>query len=730
MVTTEDRLTLRPVARMASILGEHLIRDNTTGVLELIKNGYDADAENVLVELLHLSEPARTIVVIQDDGTGMDESTIKGPWSEPAHGGKQEDKDKLLRTKKGRLPLGEKGVGRFATQKLGRHLSMATRPEIGNTEYNVRIDWKAFDKTDVYLDQIGFPLLKKSPPEVFTGRRHGTRLEITEAVTPWKKANVERLQASLIRLLSPAQNVKNFTVVLRCAEYPELENLDKGDILEKFQFKIDCSIDDKGIASYSYYDRKPDGKIEEIKVEDTNLWSQVNEEWQKFHPMCGPFRVIIFAWLRPIENLRNYGLTREKLNVLCGASIYRDGFRIVPYGDLGDDWLGLDLRRTNMPGQKYGNNQLIGQVEVSQDSNKALIDKTSREGLQENQAFFDMRDLVLGVVSLIETESMEERSRAKKPAQTTKTLKKQVDELKQQVKELRESGEKPLEEPLAQDDDKNKQTLPKTEDQSKETVAVPREKLENLEEQTEKVETYVNEVISELTEIKEERREAFLHLMGIGLAAERFTHEFDRLVAGLSANLKSIEEKQPHNIAVKALRHIFDALKNEVALMGAARYVRKPPESQIVNVRKLIDMALNAHESYIEDSNIQVEFPQNGDFKVKISIASLSQVLDNIIANACYWLNGKSEINDRKVHVAIDPENKSIIISNNGPLVAPNIKRALFQGPFVTSKPDGRGLGLYIAKEILERNKGELDYLPEDDPRNKYGKTSFIISFK
>jgi signal transduction histidine kinase len=714
---------------MASILGEHLIRDNTTGVLELIKNGYDADAETVLVELNNLTDPDRTVIVIRDDGTGMDEATIKGPWSEPAHGGKQQEKDKLRRTKKGRLPLGEKGVGRFATQKLGRRLLMVTRPQKGDAEYSVSIDWRSFDKTDVYMDQVEFPFAKHSPPQVFTGKAHGTRLEITEAVTPWKKTNVERLQASLIRLLSPDRNVKNFSVVLKCPEYPELENLDKGDILEKFQFKIDCSVDKTGIGSYQYWARKPDGKIEQRDENDINLWARVNAEWQKYPPLCGPFRTIIYAWLRPVENLKNYGLTRQKLDVLCGVSIYRDGFRIVPYGDMGDDWLGLDLRRTNSPGQKYGNNQLIGQVEVTQEFNRNLVDKTSREGLQENQAFSDMRDLVLGVLSLIETESLEERNRASTPAQSTKTLKTQVAELKKTVKELQDAAAtsviQPGSTPAQQDEDE----VAGADKPSEATIAIPREKLNSLEEQTVKVETYVNDVISELSSTKEERREAFLHLMGIGLAAERFTHEFDRLVAGLSANLKSLESIQSHNTSVKALRNIFDALRNEVALLGAARYVRRPPENQNVKVREMVDMAIKSHSSYIEDSNIQVEIPSGADFDAKISVASISQVLDNIIANACYWLNGKSEINDRKLHIAIDPQDKSIVISNNGPPIAPNIKRALFQGPFVTSKPDGRGLGLYIVKEILDRNNAEINFLAEDDPRNKFGRTAFMVSF-
>ncbi|MDE1764947.1 MAG: ATP-binding protein [Thaumarchaeota archaeon] len=730
MTDSDDKLYLKPVARMVKILGEHLIRDNTVGVMELIKNGYDADAENVTVELKNLSDPTRTEIIIQDDGTGMDEATIKGPWCEPAHGGKQNEKDKLKPSKKGRLPLGEKGVGRFASQKLGRYLEMVTRPEGSSIEYHVNIDWNIFDKADSYLDQIGFPLEKKSP-QVFTGDKHGTRLVIKEARTPWKRLDVQKLQASLIRLLSPTNAIQNFSVHFKCKEYPELEDLDRGDILGKFQFKIDCLIDEKGMATYTYYNRSKDGKIEEVKVENTNLWSQVNEDWEKFDPMCGSFRVVICAWLRGTENMKNYDLTRAQLDILAGMSIYRDGFRILPYGDSGDDWLGLDLRRTNQPGDKYGNNQVIGQVEISQEKNRNLIDKTNREGLQEGEAYFDMRDLTLGVLTLLETESIEQRSSMKKPTESAKALKTKLNELEKKIEEMKSSPQKTVEIPAPQTATATEAQIEAIQEIPVKTnvVEIPVEKLHDLEEQVHGVNASMTETIKELSEVQEEKREAFLHLMGIGLAAERFSHEFERMVAGLSGNLRALEERHPYDRNIKALRHIFDSLKNEVILMGAARYVRKMAANPEVKVREVIKMSLDAHASYINDNQIQIEYPDGDDFIAKISTASLSQVLDNVIANATYWLNVKSEMNDRKLSIVVNAANKTITISNNGSKISPNIKRALFHGPFVTSKPDGRGLGLFISHEILKRHNGNIEFLAEDDSNNKYQSASFMITF-
>jgi signal transduction histidine kinase len=715
------------VSRLVKILGEHLIRDNTVGLMELIKNGYDADAENVRVELKNLANPEKTEVIIEDDGVGMDENIITGPWAEPATGDKQSQKDREKPTKKGRIPLGEKGVGRFAAEKLGRYLDLVTRPVKSDVEYHVELDWDKFDSNNAYLDELEFPLHKRKP-EVFTDSKHGTRISILQARDPWKKSDVERLQGSLIRLLSPSTRIKDFYVDFKCDEYPEYSKLDPGVVLQKFQFKIDCRISEKGVAKYTYWHRQPDGKVEEYSDDKNNLWARSAKNWQRFDPMCGPIRVVIHAWLRSVENLSDYGISRNQISALCGMSIYRDGFRVLPYGDPGDDWLGLDLRRTQEPGEKYGNNQIIGQVEISQEKNKGLIDKTNREGLQENQAFFDMRDLVLGSMVLLETESQDERSKAKKQVESTKTLKKEVTKLKEELEKVK--SEYPQKEVRTPQGSIDSPDALKSTSATRKIVEVPVEKVEELQKQAEVIDSSFSDFIREFGNLREDRQEQFLHLIGIGLAAERFTHEFDRLVNAMERNLEAVEKTNSHNINIKALRQLQDQLKNEVALLGVARYVRKPEKNRSTKISEVIKLTIAAHEEEIQDGNIKVDFSGMEDFTVSISAASLSQVVDNIISNAIFWLNSNSEVEDRKLSVKLDRAEREIVISNNGPPIANAIKQSLFERPFITSKPDGRGLGMYISSEIMKKNGGSLKFLSENDKQNKYGAASFIIAFE
>ena len=189
----------------------------------------------------------------------------------------------------------------------------------------------------------------------------------------------------------------------------------------------------------------------------------------------------------------------------------------------------------------------------------------------------------------------------------------------------------------------------------------------------EKVDSATEEAVQELLMVQEDTREAFLHLMGIGLAAERFTHEFDRLTSALDSNLRNLEKMHPLESPTKALRRIAEVLKNEISLISVARYVRKEQANPKTSVKTVIGLTFNAHEDDIEADKIQVEYNAEADFMVEISAASLSQIVDNVVANAIYWLEAKTEVGDRKLSVEVVTKELTIIISDNGAAIAHNI---------------------------------------------------------
>ena len=222
--------TFRPKAKLVSMLGESLISDNSVGLYELVKNSYDADASSVLVELTDTKTQKKTALVIRDDGTGMTTNDLLEKWMTPANPHKAETKHGAGKTEKGRTPLGEKGIGRFAVHKLGRKLTLITRCR-GEQESVLSVNWDQFDE-DVFLDEIEIAIEQREPQE-FLEEQTGTKLVITEAREQWTEDQVKAVQQNFRRLQLPSDEAeRDFSIELRCPDYPALENIDSNEILE------------------------------------------------------------------------------------------------------------------------------------------------------------------------------------------------------------------------------------------------------------------------------------------------------------------------------------------------------------------------------------------------------------------------------------------------------------------------------------------------------------------
>ena len=200
------KLTIRPYARLLTMLGDQLIKNEQIAVLELIKNAYDADADWVKLSFVGFSPNGAVLkdskIVIEDNGVGMSKDIIQNAWMSPATAYKSSrDGEVKLTKEKKRIIQGEKGIGRYAMLKLGSVINMITRPEGGADEFSVRLDFSSFDENysslgpdsrNLYLDELSFDLQTLSPKEfvdrsVSIGRKifegpmnaHGTRLEIS-----------------------------------------------------------------------------------------------------------------------------------------------------------------------------------------------------------------------------------------------------------------------------------------------------------------------------------------------------------------------------------------------------------------------------------------------------------------------------------------------------------------------------------------------------------------------
>lgn len=586
--------TFRPRARLVSVLGEQLIRDATVGLLELVKNGYDADADHVSVSLLNLADPEQTVIAVEDDGAGMDLETVLRRWLEPATGHKEEAKKRAERTLRGRLPLGEKGVGRFAAHKLGRQLTLISRSrnataELSDVEIVVQIDWDQFDDPDAYLSDISVAYQERIP-QLFLDRS-GTYLEMRSTRSRWSRRDVERVSQSLRRLMSPFRTPEAFSVALHCPEYPQYENLDAGEILKSAHAEMIVVVDESGVAEYDYRFSLPPYPERRESSGPVDLRQKI-KSWQPptRTPQCGPFYVALYVWDRAAESLKLSGINATDLNQYNGVSVFRDGIRVLPYGEPEDDWLEIDHARYMRTSDAFERRNVVGMVEINQATNEKLHDKSNREGFIENEAYHDLRDLMLAVMNIAYNEFSQDR-RLVREAQ-----KREKRELLPAISQL-ETSVATVANALTQTQELANNLV----QQGRIAPAVAQEMMAVLQQSNQTLTTAVQETREAAADAAsriDEEREMLLALAGLGLAAERFTHEFARMTREASDLLHEIEKQSIIQQAahlksrVEALGVTLEALRDLVLALGPMFYIRRKTVEKPLDVKTIVAHAL------------------------------------------------------------------------------------------------------------------------------------------
>jgi hypothetical protein len=388
-------IAFQPRARLLKLIGEELISDEVVALSELVKNSHDADASSVVVTFRGNSGPGGSLEV-RDDGIGMDVSTLLGRWMEPAASTKV-GKGRQI-TPRGRRVLGEKGVGRFAADKLASSLEIVTRCNGRPDEVQAVVDWDRYDNGSLLLSEVQNRWEVRPAREVAP---HGTLLRMTGLRAVWSERMFRRLSIRLSRLLSPFRTNDPFVIRIESDEFPHYSGDLRGDFLERAPYRVEAEFDGQQSISLSLNGRPA----------TVQRWNGQGEL------ACGPVNVRLYVFDLDGEALAKVGPrmeTRAWLREWTGVSIYRDGFRVWPYGEPHDDWLRLDQRRVNSPVDHLSNNQVIGFIDIGRDRNADLKDQTNREGLIHNQAFEDLRKLVYFVLQAIEAERQSIRHPARR----------------------------------------------------------------------------------------------------------------------------------------------------------------------------------------------------------------------------------------------------------------------------------------------------------------------------
>ena len=425
---TEVQQPFRPRARVLQLLGDELIGSPRLAVFELVKNAYDADATRAAVTL-DLQAGGGPAITVEDDGEGMTLDLLKDVWLVPGHDHRQRQREREERSPvHGRLPLGEKGLGRFAVHKLGNRIRTYHSRQ-GSDECVVEIDWKELVERP-YLDEAPVTIRTRHPA-VFADGRTGTRIEVGELRPPeWTRGEVRRLCNQITSICSPFQEQQDFRATLDVPGHEHwIEDLpDFSAIIDraiwKFQFwldgaSFDWSYEFRGVGGFNLDGRTvtKDGDRLQLPPGSGRRRSGAvvadGATTDGIGPVLGEFYV--YDRDRPVlQRLGDTRLLTSYLDEYGGIRVYRDSMRVYNYGEQGDDWLGLDLRRVNVPTRRISRNIILGAVHLSLDQSSALVEKTNREGFVENDALDRLRQVVLGALGALESERQTDKQRMRR----------------------------------------------------------------------------------------------------------------------------------------------------------------------------------------------------------------------------------------------------------------------------------------------------------------------------
>lgn len=256
--------------------------------------------------------------------------------------------------------MGEKGIGRLAVHKLGFQTVLASRERGSKTEVEVIIDWTIFeDKKDEYLENIPVRWVERAP-SVFGEEsevKHGTEIRITRLQRRWTRKMMERLTFNVDAMTSPFAGLKQFKINLSIID-EEKPGTQQQSLLSTFgsatyKFEVEVTQEGKAFGVYSFF--RPD--LENLKREkqvdmsllDPTQFPIMSETRKQRTPNCGPFSFRLYAWdLFSGDKKAVFGDTATYELLVrpnTGVRVFRDGFRVLPYGNENDDWLNLDARR-------------------------------------------------------------------------------------------------------------------------------------------------------------------------------------------------------------------------------------------------------------------------------------------------------------------------------------------------------------------------------------------------
>jgi len=741
-----------------------------------------AEEEETNKELKRLLSKLATLYII-DNGEGMTAKIINNHWMVIGTDNKHEN----FVTKSGRIKAGAKGIGRFALDKLGSTCEMITvynsknHTDIESEEgdgYIWKVNWEDFEGGFKTIDNVNAELLPlidvelkeyietilpvefKSIIQNDIDFKHGTILKINNLRDEWNDYYVDQVYSDL-EILVPPEETGEFQIYLFSSLFPDKYGEIPSVICDDFDYKLIAEADDEQnvvitvIRNEYDVDKIPKDFFRREKMQKYPYTPEVfrKGEWilkTSFAELMPGYKEIdkdtifnaigkfnfSFYYLKRTkspeaekffhkDNLFNF--RKDWLNKFGGIKIFRDNFRVRPYGEAKDvafDWLGLGVRKVKSPagiskkggGYRVEPENVSGAIKISRIENIDFEDKSSREGLQENKTFAIFKQLIISIINVFEEDRSyiaQEMAAYDMERNYEKRTREEAENLARRVyEESRKSESKPS---------------------------------EGFKEQSQ--EKHERDILAELNIQQKDEFERLLEEMQLlrgmassGIVLASFTHDLGNINNVLGSRVDKIKRLFGEKIGEEAYKEIEERKNPYYWLeqmkvqdtkiqswlkfsLGAARKDKRTRKNiHLTNYFKNLN---DNWDTIFFERQIKSILEIDDEISFRVFEIDLDSVFNNLIANSIEaFIRSKSD-KDRQINIIAQQDERTIDIfySDNGPGISEDITNPdkIFEPLFTTRRnPNsgeeiGTGLGMWIIKSIIEENDGKVSLLhPEE----------------
>lgn len=709
---------------------------------------------NSIQELLNVIDEANYIQIV-DKGEGMSLEDLNNIYLTIGTNFRYKQK------KKGVEVLGEKGIGRLSAMRLGEKLYIETTKKGERNWNNLEIDWRDFshDSEDLLEDIEITPKLGKDKEN---SELSGTSIRISALNSYWDSAKAEELvNNQFSRFTDPFKDIqeefnKYFNHTIPNFSYDNTPlNIktyynNKLNLIPSFENDV-LKYAHAAVWAELKYDSQNTLSKEENCFLEGEIYYRFRNERKKFRlnyiELCtlakidaphlrsslsslGQFKMIAFWFNRGLllesEGVPNASEVKKIVKKWAGGlMLFRDGFRIFPYGEPNsDDWLNIDEKGLASQGFKVNRRQVIGKVDITSNENPKLIDQTNRQGLRDNDEKLvliqilkhildgQLRPYLTGVDNILRYKELN------------------INDFDRRIKESVES--------IKHNTDNLVNRLP-DEDYVKTFV-------NNLNESISQIQKTFDET-KKLAESYQEGKEVSIHLAGVGLMTEFISHELYLATNNALNKIRNFPSD---------LKKQFESLEEQLKTIQKRLSVLDPTSVTGRQQKETFDLAdwirniFETHKSQFERHNVQYSIqisPANAKWKIRAVKGMIVQVFENLISNSVYWFKQLEKIQQTRlndmynniirdetfkpnIQVIVDVESSLVKFTDNGIGIPPERKDDIFL-PYVTTKPphEGKGLGLFISREIASYHDARI-YLSDKHTIHPDRLNTFIFEFK